>query len=90
MWDLKTGKELRRFEGHPSFVYHAAFSPDGRRALSGGEDGTVRLWDLQTGKELHRYIGHTGYVMVVSFTAGGRRVLSASCDRTVRLWAVAK
>src|SRR5207247_674851 len=37
--------EIRRFEGHTGYVWFAAFSPDGRQALSGSRDGTVRLWD---------------------------------------------
>ena len=30
-------------------VWSVAFSPDGRRALSGGADKVVRLWDLESG-----------------------------------------
>src|SRR5207245_1552314 len=40
LWDVDTGKELRRFEGHRSFVVAVAFSPDGRRALSASYDET--------------------------------------------------
>jgi WD40 repeat protein len=33
-------------------VYSVAFSPDGRFALSGSLDETLRLWDIATGKEI--------------------------------------
>jgi len=33
LWDVATGKELRRFEV-PGAVHHVAFSPDGKQALS--------------------------------------------------------
>lgn len=38
--------------GHQSFVYHAAFSPDGSLIASSGWNNEVRLWDARTGASL--------------------------------------
>ena len=46
LWNLNNGEELRRFKGHQKFVLAVAFSPDGRYALSGSADQTLRLWRL--------------------------------------------
>ena len=60
-----------------------AFSPDGRRLATGGEENTVKIWDVQTGKELQTLRGHSGDVYTVAFSpddeAGGspRRVRTA-------------
>jgi WD40 repeat protein/serine/threonine protein kinase len=85
LWDLETGKELRRLSGHTDQVQCADFSPDGRRILSGGHDGMVRIWNAETGTEIRRFHAHTGIVWSAVFSPDGRRVLSAG-DLTVRLW----
>ncbi len=74
--------------GHRGAVRALGFSADGRWAVSGGEDGTVRVWDLTTGRERQSFKGHTDEVSAVAFLPGGRRVVSGGRDRTVRLWDV--
>ncbi len=51
---------------------------DGRRALSGSYEDTLRLWDLETGESLRTLEGHTGGVTAVAVLADGRRALSGS------------
>lgn len=67
-----------------------AFAPDGRRALSGASDNTMRLWDADTGKELCRFEGHTGGVFVALFCPDERHALSGGKDGSVRLWRLPK
>jgi hypothetical protein len=65
-----------------------AFAPNGRLAVSGGDDRTVRLWDIESGEEIHRCEGHTDLITGVRFTPNGLHVLSWSDDKTLRLWQV--
>jgi WD40 repeat protein len=60
LWELATGKEVRRFTGHADWVRSVAVTPDGQYVVSGSGDKTVRLWDLATGKEVRRFTGHEG------------------------------
>lgn len=45
---LKSGKLLKEFKGHSSFVNEAIFTPDGHNVLSASSDGTVKVWSLKT------------------------------------------
>jgi WD40 repeat protein/serine/threonine protein kinase len=86
IWDVATGASEGRLIGHTDGVMSLAFSPDGRRALSGGVDKTVRLWDVESARELHCFRGHTDRVMGVAYAPDGLHALSGSWDKTVRLW----
>ena len=45
MWDLATGRPVRTLKGHTGPIRSIAFSPDGRRLVSGSWDRTVKLWE---------------------------------------------
>ena len=63
-----------------------ALSPDGKRALSGGGDQTMRLWNLETGEEMRTFMGHTKTVWDVAFSPDGKTALSGCSDGKSRLW----
>jgi hypothetical protein len=76
----------RTFLGHANVVHSVAFSPDGKRLASTGEDGTVKVWETATGHEARTLQGHTGWVVSVVFSPDGNRLASASQDGTVKVW----
>jgi WD40 repeat protein len=83
--------ELPDWRPYPWYtqILGAAFSPDGRFALSGGRAGRLRLWYTQNGADVRRFIGHTGPARAMGFSPDGTKVLSCGDDKTIRVWEVA-
>lgn len=46
VWRVSDGKKLAEFTGHQDLVSMLAFSPDGKRLVSGGYDGLGFLWTV--------------------------------------------
>jgi WD40 repeat protein len=77
VWDAATGKQVLALQGHTDGLYSVAYSGDGKRIVTGGEDGTARVWEAATGKELIPLKGHTCKVLsAVAFSPDGTRILS--------------
>jgi len=84
--DIGSGRLLRTFSGLPTDINCFAFSPDGKRLLTGSSYGTVRLWDLKDGRELRTFAGHSGLVTALVFSPCSDTALSGGADGTIRLW----
>ena len=76
-------------EGHSAAVLSVAWSADGRQALSGSEDNTVRVWEVASGRGLRVLEGHSAAVWSVAWSADGGQALSGSVNGVVRTWNLA-
>jgi RNA polymerase sigma factor (sigma-70 family) len=71
LWDVITGKELRRFARRHGGSIHLAFSSDGRTLLAAGGTATARLWEVATGEE-RRSLSLPDFPESVAFSRDGR------------------
>ena len=106
--DMNSPDILKTLEGHikPQGVQCAAFSSDGKRAVSGGGldhdteqariEGTLSYWDLDSGKLLG-HIEHKDALMrkdylirSVAYSPAGNKAISGGDDGDILLWDLEK
>ena len=86
IWDANTGECLKTLEGHSKTVESVAYSPDGRRIVSGSDDKTIKIWDANTGECLKTLEGHLGFVCSVAYSPDGTKIICGSGDNTIKIW----
>jgi len=59
---LKSGRTLKEFRGHTSFVNFAMFTQDNHQIVSCSSDATVKVWNTKSGECLHTFQGGIGGV----------------------------
>ena len=86
--DVETGAVTKTFKGHTKDVNDVQWSADGRTALSGGGDRTVRVWGTQTA-HCQTTLKVDGYVSSVAWCDNERRVVAGLQSGTIEIWDIA-
>ena len=81
-----TDPNIGVYQRHEAGVTCLAAFPDGRRIVSGADDGGLHVWDRRSLTTLHTLKGHAGLVSSVTLSATGRYVVSGGDDSHIAVW----
>jgi WD40 repeat protein len=80
VFDMKTGKLVKSFEGHTNHVLGVAWNRTGRTLATAGADDVIKVWSLESGQQIRTIPGFTkqatalryvGYDASFAVAAGG-------------------
>jgi eukaryotic-like serine/threonine-protein kinase len=83
------GTVVCTYRSHLTAVRSLAWSPDGEKIVSAGDEKTVHVWDAFTGSNLHVYQDASDALRCVAWSSDGSRIATAGIDVLVRVWDVA-
>jgi class 3 adenylate cyclase/WD40 repeat protein len=87
--DLATGARTPAAGSHAAQIEHMTFTPDGRRLVTGGDDGAVIVWDATTAAPVETLTGHSGRVVGQAISADGKTVYASGLDGAIFQWDLA-
>jgi WD40 repeat protein/class 3 adenylate cyclase len=88
VFDVASGDRVFDLVGHTYGVQWVAWSLDGRRIATAGDDASARVWDAETGRLEAELLGHAAGVITVDWALDSRRLVTAAFDGTAKVWAI--
>ncbi|KAI6242163.1 hypothetical protein M3Y99_00256900 [Aphelenchoides fujianensis] len=85
IFDVESGKMLKRWREHGGVINAVAFNEDSRVALSASQDATIRCFDVRTRSGAFQVIDEATD-NVLCMDVSGHEIVSGSADGHVRLY----
>jgi len=87
MWDVKSGIDIKSFNGHTHPVKCIAITSSGNKIISGDADGKIIVWDVNNKDEpIHFIQGHEGAVNTIEVYENNLFFLSGGKDEIIKKW----
>ena len=85
IWDMQKRRETKRWRADKGPVTALAYSADGKRLASAGEDSIANVWQ-PSGSLVHKLAGHEGPILGIGWCSDNKRVVTAGIDTSMRIW----
>ncbi|KAG5831364.1 hypothetical protein ANANG_G00302970 [Anguilla anguilla] len=88
LWDLRTLRCVRRYEGHTNRCHpcSSTFSPCGRYIATGSEDNCAYIYDVRSCTYLHKLQRHSDTVLTVAFNPAKPELVMGTLDGKLQLF----
>ena len=84
-FDVASSQQIRRFEGHTSYVLGVAWKRDGQLLASAGADNTIKVWDTETGDQQRTIETFQRHVTAVQFIGETDNIVTSCGDKQMRI-----
>jgi WD40 repeat protein len=85
VWELESGKLIRRLDADRLALWTIAYAPDGKTFATSSSAGTVNIRDAST-LELKRSLPHSMWIRSMAFSPDGQSLAVGRGDGSVRIW----
>ena len=88
LFDVNSKTITQTLEGLAGVPRCLAFTPEGDRLLSGGDEAAIRVWDVATGKEVSRSPAGSKGITAMLLTSDGKQLITGGSDGVIRIWSM--
>ena len=85
LWDLPTGKLVRKLNGFPNIVENLAFSADGSLLIAGSRDGTLRVYTTSNYQSTFQTFSPGG-ISAMALSSDSGMLVTGDLSGNVRFW----
>jgi WD40 repeat protein len=86
VWDVETGRCIKKLTGHEGRVKAIALSANGKTAVSASWDKTLRVWDMDNGQCLKVIPTFKDVISTMALSANGKIAITGSREGALRVW----
>ena len=91
VWDVSTGRQLKRLREQNETYARIMFSRDCRQLVTSGRTNQLSVWDVESGTRAQRVSGGgdpNAGVLAIAFLPDDRGVVTAGNDGLIRVWRI--